>query len=189
MWYRLCQCVKKVGFEKQQRKRENQKGTASQKCSSQLCSRETRPWLKITVGCCAEFNTLQRQWFATMQCWIISVNQSNICQDQPPGFYQRGEIIICVLWEPKKHGLSYWGYQEWGRQIWYMIIHKAHVRGATHAQRKGLHMKHGLVHDSFAAGPAAIWALRLSWQDLLQPDCLTERPVTGPCQSSTNPYA
>jgi hypothetical protein len=36
------------------------------------------------------------------------------------------------------------------------ITHKFMCEGgAAHAQREGLNIKHGLVHHSFAAGPAA----------------------------------
>jgi hypothetical protein len=52
VWYSICQCVKQVGFGKQQqRKRERESIRRIAVCSAvpSLCSRETRPWLKTIL--------------------------------------------------------------------------------------------------------------------------------------------
>ena len=45
VWYSIRQCVKQVGFEKQQRKRGRIRWIAVWSTVTSLCSRETRPWL------------------------------------------------------------------------------------------------------------------------------------------------
>jgi hypothetical protein len=60
VWYSICQYVKQVGFENsRERERESIRRIAVCIAVPSLCSRETRPWLKNNIDCCAESFTLQ----------------------------------------------------------------------------------------------------------------------------------
>ena len=83
----------------------------------------------------------------TLQHWIISVIKH---LPGPTACYQLKRGNHLMFWAHKKHGLSQWGYQEWGRQLlYYLNMHNERV----------WNIKHGLVRHSFAAGPAARWTL------------------------------
>ena len=69
---------------------------------------------------------------AALQHWIKSVNNQAFARTIRPQWIKEGGSSV-RLGHIKKHGLSHWGYQEWGRQILYYLI--SCVRSSTCTMR------------------------------------------------------